>query len=389
MKNNKILNYILALGHACSDINQGALAAVLPFLIAAHNYDYTTAATLVMFSNIVGSVVQPIFGQLADKKNKPWVICFGLLMAGGGMALTGFISNFFGLCIAVMISGVGIAMFHPQAAKLVNNISDKNNKGKGISVFSFGGSLGSSLGPIMATCAISLFGLKGTLIFIVPEIIFCIIMLSACRGNDAFEEHINNEAVKINEDIEKVDQWSSFIRLSIAVFGRSIVLNGLNTFLCLYWISTLGKTEAAGNLMLSIFYGIGAVSTLIGGRLADKYGYQNMIKISFCIALPAIVLLSITTNVYIAITALLPLGASLSMSYSPLVVLGQQYLPNRVGFASGVTLGLAVSVGGIFAPVLGSIADQFGVVGAIYAIAIVSVIPVVVSFFLPPVVEKK
>ena len=86
---------------------------------------------------------------------------------------------------------------------------------------------------------------------------------------------------------------------------------------------------------------------------------------------------------------MLPLGASLSMSYSPLVVLGQQYLPNRVGFASGVTLGLAVSVGGIFAPVLGSIADQFGVVGAIYAIAIVSVIPVVVSFFLPPVVEKK
>ena len=56
-------NYLISCGHLCSDINQGALAAVLPFLIAAYHYDYATAATLVLFSNLVGSVVQPIFGQ--------------------------------------------------------------------------------------------------------------------------------------------------------------------------------------------------------------------------------------------------------------------------------------------------------------------------------------
>ena len=55
-------NYLISCGHLCSDINQGALAAVLPFLIAAYHYDYATAATLVLFSNLVGSVVQPIFG---------------------------------------------------------------------------------------------------------------------------------------------------------------------------------------------------------------------------------------------------------------------------------------------------------------------------------------
>ena len=82
-------NYLISCGHLCSDINQGALAAVLPFLIAAYHYDYATAATLVLFSNLVGSVVQPIFGQLADRHNRPWLIPLGLLLAGGGMALTG------------------------------------------------------------------------------------------------------------------------------------------------------------------------------------------------------------------------------------------------------------------------------------------------------------
>ncbi len=43
-----------------------------------------------------------------------------------------------------------------------------------------------------------------------------------------------------------------------------------------------------------------------------------------------------------------------------LVTLGQEYLPERVGLASGVTLGLAVTVGGLAAPLLGRIVDQHG-----------------------------
>ena len=112
--------YVLALGHLCSDINQGSLAALLPFLIAAHHYSYTTAATLVMVSNLAGSIIQPVFGHMSDKKNRPGFMLLGVSLAAGGMALTGYVTNFAGLCLAVMVSGIGVALFHPQAAKLVN-----------------------------------------------------------------------------------------------------------------------------------------------------------------------------------------------------------------------------------------------------------------------------
>ena len=112
MNRKKYYEYVLALGHGCSDINQGALSAVLPFIIASYHYDYTTAAMLVTVSNIFGSLVQPVFGHLADKKNKPYIMALGVLLAGGGMALTGLISHFYGLCLAVIISGIGVAMFH-------------------------------------------------------------------------------------------------------------------------------------------------------------------------------------------------------------------------------------------------------------------------------------
>jgi FSR family fosmidomycin resistance protein-like MFS transporter len=39
-------------------------------------------------------------------------------------------------------------------------------------------------------------------------------------------------------------------------------------------------------------------------------------------------------------------------------MMGQDYLPNRIGTASGVTVGLAVSVGGLFNPLLGWLADM-------------------------------
>lgn len=138
--------YLFSFGHLSSDINQGALSAILPFLIAAYHYDYGTAALLVMVANIVGSVVQPLFGTLADRRNLPWIMSVGLLLAGGGMAATGFAGSFPLLCACVMVSGIGIAMFHPQAALLVGKTSSEETKGTSISIFSFGGSVGFTLG---------------------------------------------------------------------------------------------------------------------------------------------------------------------------------------------------------------------------------------------------
>ena len=381
MQNTAKLKYLLALGHLCSDINQGALAAVLPFLIAARHYDYATAASLVMAANVIGSVVQPLFGQLADKKNQPWIIALGLILAGGGMALTGVIENFSGVCIAAMISGTGIAMFHPQAMRLINRASTDSDRGRSIGIFSFGGNLGFTLGPILTTLAVTTFGLAGTLIFLVPEIFICVLFKKYYGELYALNEP---RAKKSGGKSAGVDQWRAFARLTTVIIGRSIIFHGLNTFLALYWIHELGQSETIGNGALSVYYAISSVCVLIGGKLADTFGYRTMIRLSFFALLVTIILLPMTENVFVAAILLLPLGAAVSFTYSPMVALGQEYLPNRVGLASGVTLGLAISMGGIFAPILGTIADNFGLLTTIYVIAAISLVPLAMSFTLPP-----
>lgn len=380
---NKIHSYVLALGHGCSDINQSILSAVLPFLIASYHFDYATASLLVMISNIVGSIVQPIFGNIADKKNQPWIIIIGVSLASIGMALTGFLSSFIGLSIAVMISGIGVALFHPQAAQLVDRSSNKNKKGQGISIFSFGGKMGFTIGPILTAFAINTFGMKGTIIFLAPAMIFSCVSSRYIKDFKELGEQEKSEKQVSQGNEEKIDQWGSFAKLCIVVFGRSIITNGMATFLALYLIGILGMTSTTGNTMLSVYYGIGAFCTLMGGNLGDRFGHKRIIRFSFVIFIPSLFIFTMTNNIAIAIALLIPLACSESLSYSPMVVLGQRYLPNHTGFASGVTLGLAVSIGAIVVPVLGWLSDMYTLKYALYGILLFATISLVFSLLLP------
>lgn len=375
----KHTHYVLALGHLCSDINQGTLSAVLPFLVAAHNYNYATAAALVMASNIVGSIIQPVFGCIADKHGRPYYMVIGIMLAGGGMSLTGLLDNFYGLCAAVMISGVGIAMFHPQAAQLVNKYSDPQSKGAKMGLFSFGGNLGFTVGPILASAAITAFGLRGTLIFLLPPLLFGLIATLTFR-NDTETATAQVQAAAVSQQPEN---WSAFGRLSLLIVSRSIMYNGINTFLVLYLVETFAIPKPLGNTFLSCYYAVTAFSALFGGKLADKYGHRKILSLSFAIYLPAIALFALSHNLAFLLLLLLPLGVGIGLCYSPMVLLGQLYLPQHTGFASGVTLGLAVSIGGIVSPLLGKIGDIYGLDNIFWLLCALAVLPLAISFFLP------
>ena len=84
---------ILSAGHMATDINQGALAAMLPFFIAAYDLSYTAAAAIVFAVNMSSSVVQPLFGIAADRYSKPWLLPGGLMLAGLGLGRMRFFSR--------------------------------------------------------------------------------------------------------------------------------------------------------------------------------------------------------------------------------------------------------------------------------------------------------
>jgi FSR family fosmidomycin resistance protein-like MFS transporter len=126
-------------------------------------------------------------------------------------------------------------------------------------------------------------------------------------------------------------------------------------------------------MALAVLCAMGAASTLIGGILADRIGANGVVKLGYVLLVPFLYLFARTTDIFLASALLLPIAFSLFSIASPMVLLGQSYLPNKVGFASGVTLGLAVSVGGLMAPLVGRYADDNGLAAAM---ALLSFIPI-------------
>ena len=370
----------LSLGHLITDMTQGAIPVMLPFLIAEHHLSYAAAAGIVFAMTVVSSLIQPLFGHFADKLSKPWFIPAGVLIAGLGIALTGVVPSYHLILLVVAVSGIGLAAYHPEAARTVNYVAAEN-KATAMSIFGIGGQAGFAIGPLFTTALLLWWGLKGTLLLAFPAILVGIFLAWQVPR---FSVYLKSATKKTGptQHAER-DEWGPFLRLSGVVFCRSIIFYGFNTFIPLYWINVLHQSNAAGGTALTVLFAAGMVGNIIGGRLADTFGLRAVIRGGFAGLIIILPLFVWTQDVLVATLLLVGVGLIHFMTYSPMVVMGQMYLPNHVGFASGVTFGLAVTIGGVTSPLLGLIADHHGIRAALWCVAFLPVLAAGLALTLP------
>lgn len=375
-------NYIrlIGVGHLVTDIYQGALPAMLPFLISNKHISYEAAAFLVFAANASSSVIQPLSGIYSDKISAPWILSLGLLLGGIGIGLSGIMPSYYGIFMLVALSGIGIALYHPEGARLTNKFAGKN-KTSAVSIFAAGGNIGFAVGPIITTTVLMLFGLKGTIILSIPAVIMSIILIFQTHN---FSKPVNkdNSIISVTK-VKQEDEWKPFIILMLTLLCRSIVFFGFNTFLTLYWMKVLNQSEIQGSMALSTLIVVGAVGTLFAGKLADKIGNKKIIIIGYSCLLPLLLIFLNIKNPTILTIILIPMGFALYAPYSPMVALGQKYLPNHVGLASGITMGLGVTMGGLVSPILGLVSDHYGIHAALSCLVIMPIIAVLLARKLP------
>lgn len=372
---------LLSFGHFSVDFYQGVIPALIPFFIVQHDFTYAAAAGFIFAMNVTSSIIQPLFGQFADSLSAPWLMPLGIAMAGGGLALTGFSSNYWLILALTAVSGIGIAAFHPEGARAVNQVTGKR-KARGMSVFSIGGNAGFAVGPIVTTACVAAVGLRGTLLLFIPAGIMAFIFMTQLFRFTRPAENTPKGGSSVQ--VEKpADAWGPFGILSAVLVFRSILFYGLNTFLPLYWIHVLLQSEVVGGSALTIFLMSGLVGTLTGGFAADRYGRKRVVATSFILLTPLLFLFLVVQDVTMATLMLVPVGILTFAPTSVMVVMGQSYLPNRVGMASGVTLGLAVSVGGIVAPALGWVADHSNLHVTLLVLAFFPMLSAILSLTLP------
>ena len=137
---------LLGGAHLSVDLCQAAVPALLPFFVDQRGYSYAAAGALVFAATVGSSLIQPLFGHAADRLQLPWLMPAGVLAAGAGIALAGLASSYALTFAAIVLSGVGVAAFHPEGARHANYASG-DSKAQGMSLFALGGNAGFALGP--------------------------------------------------------------------------------------------------------------------------------------------------------------------------------------------------------------------------------------------------
>ena len=340
---------LLSVGHACVDVYQGAVASLVPFFVTERAYSYAAVSGIVLAGSLLSSVAQPVFGVLTDRWAMPWLLPAGTLLGGLGVALSGVSGSYVLTLVFVSVSGMGVAAYHPESARVARLASRGSHSA--MSWFSVGGNLGFATAPLLVTAVVSSGGLRLTPLLVLPALVGAALCVPVLRTLERHRSAGAGTAVAAG-----ADDRASFVKLSLAVVCRSIVFIGLSTFVSLYAEERMDGSTAAGTAALFVLYLGGALGSVLGGALANRWDRVTVARWSYLLTAGTVAGLLFVPGpalyLFVALTS-----ACLYVPFSLQVTLGQDYLPSRVGTASGITLGLTVSIGGLVSPVIGSVAD--------------------------------
>lgn len=377
-KHDRRYSYLMMIAHLCDDLNQGALVAVIPFLVLHNGYSYAEVTALLLASNAASAIIQPLFGWLGDKKPRPWLMAAGIFLAGIGMAGVGVLPNYPLIMASAMLSGIGVAMFHPEGGRL-GNLTAGEQKGKGMSIFAVGGKLGFTFGPLVATAAITLWGLPGTLIFIIPSTLCAAILLSQ---NKALLSYSNPDKQSSDDSLYQ-DNWVGFGFVMGAISCRSIMYYAFLSFIPLFLVYNLGQEEAFASSVISLFALVCAVGTIASGWAGQLLGAKKLIIVSYACVAIEVVIFAFNGSLIVALILIALLALTCDISYPSAVAMGQSFVPHHLGMASGLSFGVMVCIGGLMTPVFGLIGDYFGLQAVMLCATAIALLGIIITLFIP------
>lgn len=369
---------VLSFGHLATDVCQSGLPAILPFLKAKLLLSYTTAGVILLASNITSSVIQPLFGYWSDQKEKAFLLPLGCVAAGLGLSLLPIPDHYPLALVLVVLSGLGVASFHPEGFKTARFFTGPRIA-SGLAVFTVGGNVGLALGPLAVTVITTYFGFE----YLPLLMVFPLVFLALLAHSRRFLAHARTRSVA-RGPAEPGPTKRAYVAVGLiiaTVIMRSWTHFGLMAYIPFYYIDYEKGDPLYAGALVSVFLFGGAVGTLAGSPLADRWGYKRFLIVSLALSALLVPMISLTHG-WMLFVLLGAIGVTLISTFTVTIAMAQNLLPNNLGIASGLMAGFAIGTGGIGVTLLGVIADHFGVPTALKSIALLPVAGLIISFFI-------
>ena len=368
----------LSLGHGCADLCSGALWALPPFLVLERHYSYGAVGVFALAASLATALVQPLAGAHGDRGEARWLLPAGLVVAALGIAAVGLTASYPLTLVAALVCSVGAAAYHPEGARWARFAAGSRVTAN-MGVFSVGGGLGYALGPLLVAAVLGPLGLHGTpVIAIVPLITAVIVAIVLGRFHQRRQDDQQIQRPLSTAAL----QWRPFACLLALYCVANGVTTGLLVYLPLFLVHARGTSAATSNVMTSVLLGAAAAGTLLGALTAQRLGRRFVLLVPQLVLVPAIAMLP-SLGYLAMIPVVVLVGIAMNANVSTALVLAQEYLPARMGLASGLTIGLCSGAGGLIVALLGLLGDAAGPAWVLYAIAALPLAVVALAVPLP------
>jgi FSR family fosmidomycin resistance protein-like MFS transporter len=355
---------LILFSHAVVDASQNILPVVLPLLQERFSLSYSQVGLAAALLTISSSMIQPVFGWISDRWGAQWFLPAGIVWTSLFMGVVGLVPSYWSLLAVMSLTGVGTAAYHPVAAMAAAQAA-RNQRGLGVSFFSVGGNLGFALGPILMTWILLMgFGLQGTTLLIIPGLVTAG-LLHLYRGK--IEVPFVGERERRAGGRVPVP-WAKLRTLCVLITLRSWGYSGLIIFIPLFLREQRLDLSVAGRALF-VFLFFGALGGMLGGHLSDRLGRQQVIAASLLV-FPFLMAAALTLSGPLRWILLALAGMALLASFSVTVVFAQELLPQHLGLASGLTLGLAFGAGGLGVGMSGLMADLLGLRASVWILVL-------------------
>ena len=369
--------YLVSLGHLLLEMANNSLPIIYPVLVAANVISYTRVGTIVFIVGMWSSLAQPLFGYLSDRWAPQVVIGLSVAASGAAIALTGFSASWTVLLACVTLAMTGSAAFHPAAA-IVAAASARGARGAAVSVFSVGGNLGSTIGPVLVAATIAAFGSRGTAAVFPPVILGAVTLLVLLgRAHRTRSTYGGGDSGLL----ARQGSWAALALVVIAAGFRMWFQTSFGTYLPA-WFEEQGYTLTFAAQMLSVFTACSALGSLLGGTLADRIGSWQLMAIALALLGPSSwLLLQVAPALHAPLVGFV--GVLVGANYPVAIVAAQESWPRGPGLATGLALGLAwigSAAGGL---ITGRLVDQVSAQYALQWLFIPSILALVCALAYP------
>jgi FSR family fosmidomycin resistance protein-like MFS transporter len=345
---------MVTLGHFLNDCYGSFFAPILPLLIEKLSLSLTMASGLASIPSLTSSVFQPLYGMASDRIRGRFFILMGPLLSIVCMGLIGVVSHAILLGILLLLAGIGAAAFHPQAVAAAGTVSG-SRKGWGISIFTFGGSLGFALGPLAIIGAVQLVGLERSYYVMFPGLLAMLLLVVYLHIP---REVLDRRTMPSLAAAFHGAQWPMALLFSIAVL-REFARLAVATFLPIF-LAMQGKSLVAGGITLSLFSLAGALGGMVGGFLSDRWSRKGVILTSGVLCVPLLHGI-FHSDGWLSLAFLVLASATLSGANSVVIAFAQELVPSRAGTASSLVMGLGWGVAGLMLIGFGHVAELISV----------------------------